>query len=84
MSWVSLIGSVAAVSSTAAYLPQAVRTWRTRSTRDVSVTMFSIMVFATALWLVYGLARDDWAIIGANGATLVLSAIILFFKLRHG
>jgi MtN3 and saliva related transmembrane protein len=84
MSWITLVGSMAAVGSTTAYLPQAVRTWRTRSTADISVLMFSMMVVSTALWLVYGIALDSWPIIGANGTTLVLSLIILFFKLRHG
>jgi MtN3 and saliva related transmembrane protein len=84
MSWVTLVGSVAAVCSTTAYLPQAVRTWRTRSTADISIAMYSMMVVATSLWLTYGIALESWPIIGANGVTLVLSAIILFFKLRHG
>jgi MtN3 and saliva related transmembrane protein len=46
--------------------------------------MFSMMVLSTTLWLIYGIALDNWPIIGANGVTLILSAIILFFKLRHG
>jgi MtN3 and saliva related transmembrane protein len=46
--------------------------------------MFSMMVVSTALWLIYGIALMRWPIIAANGTTLVLSAIILFFKLRHG
>jgi MtN3 and saliva related transmembrane protein len=82
--WVTPVGSVAAVCSTLAYLPQAIRTWRTRSTADISVTMFSLMVLATTLWLIYGVALGNWPIIACNGATLILSAIILFFKLRDG
>jgi MtN3 and saliva related transmembrane protein len=78
------VGSVAATCSTLAYLPRAVRTWRTRSTTDISITMFSMMVLATTLWLIYGIALDNWPIIGANGVTLVLSVIILFLKLRYG
>jgi len=84
MSWVSVVGSVAAVASTSAYLPQAIRTWRTRHTNDISLTMFSMLVFSTALWLLYGIALHNWPIIGANGVTLVLSTIILYFKLRYG
>ena len=84
MSWVTLIGSAAATCSTVAYLPQVIRTWRTRSTRDISSGMFAVIVLATALWLVYGIALDDGAIIAANGLGLMLSGIILFFKLRYG
>jgi MtN3 and saliva related transmembrane protein len=82
--WISLVGTVAAISSALAYLPQTIRTWRTRSTTDISLLMFSMMVVSTALWLIYGIALDNWPIIGANGTTLVLSAIILYFKLRYG
>jgi MtN3 and saliva related transmembrane protein len=84
MSWVTLIGSAAATCSTVAYLPQVIRTWRTRSTRDISVGMFAVIVLATALWLIYGIALDDGAIIAANVLGLMLSGIILFFKLRYG
>ena len=84
MSWVTLIGSAAATCSTFAYLPQVIRTWRTRSTHDISLGMFAVIVLATALWLIYGIALDDGAIIAANVLGLMLSGIILFFKLRYG
>ena len=84
MSWVTLIGSAAAICSTVSYLPQVIRTWRTRSTHDISLGMFAVMVLATALWLIYGIALDDGAIIASNGLCLVLSGTILFFKLRYG
>jgi len=84
MSWISLLGAAAATSSTIAYLPQVVRTWRTRSTSDISLGMFSVTVWATALWLVYGLALGDVAIILSNSLCLGLSATILYFKLRYG
>ena len=84
MSWISLLGSAAAICSTLAYLPQVIRTWRTRSTHDISLGMFSVMVLATALWLTYGIALHDGAIIASNSLCLVLSGIILYFKLRYG
>jgi len=46
--------------------------------------MFSVMVLATTLWLVYGIALRDSAIIASNSVCLVLSATILYFKLRYG
>ncbi len=83
MSWISLLGAAAAASSTVSYLPQVIRTWRTRSTSDISLGMFAVMVWATTLWLVYGIAIGDVAIIISNGICLVLSATILYFKLRY-
>ena len=83
--FVSLVGSAAAACSTAAYLPQVVRTWRTRSTRDMSLGMFAVMVLATALWLIYGIARGDDVIIASNSLCLLLVRHhILALKLRYG
>jgi len=84
MNLIKLIGTLAAVLTTTAYLPQAWRAWRTRSTRDVSLKMYLIMVLGTALWLVYGLALGDWPLIGANSICLLLTGFILALKLRNG
>jgi MtN3 and saliva related transmembrane protein len=84
MTPVTLIGLAAAFCTTAAFLPQVIQTWRTRSTRDLSLPMFSVMTTGVFLWLVYGLAIADVPLIAANGVTFLLSGTILYFKLRHG
>jgi MtN3 and saliva related transmembrane protein len=84
MDLIKLTGTLAAICTTAAYLPQAWRAWRTRSTHDVSLKMYLIMVVGTALWLAYGLALGDWPLIGANSICLLLTGFILVLKLRHG
>ena len=84
MSGITLIGLAAAFCTTIAFLPQVIQTWRTRSTRDLSLPMFSIFTTGIALWLVYGLIVRDIPLIAANGVTLVLSGTILWFKVRHG
>jgi len=82
--WISLLGSVAGLCTTIAFLPQVVRTWQTRSTDDISLGMFALMVFGIFLWLVYGIERGDWPLIVADGASLVLAGVILCLKLRYG
>ena len=84
MNWISLTGSLAAILTTTAYLPQAWRAWRTRSTHDVSLKMYAIMVTGTGLWLLYGLMLMDWPLIGANSVCLVLTGFILYLKIRYG
>ncbi|MAZ33729.1 MULTISPECIES: SemiSWEET transporter [Thalassospira] len=84
MSFETVLGLLAGSLTTIAFLPQVIRTWRTRSTADISLVMFLILCTGIALWLVYGLIRGDWPVIIANGFTLVLASTILFFKLRHG
>ena len=84
MSLVMLTGMIAAVLTTAAFLPQVLRTWRTRSTSDISLGMFITYVTGILLWLVYGLMLGDIPLIASNAVTLVLSGAILLLKLRHG
>lgn len=84
MSTVTLIGLAAAACTTLAFLPQVIKAWRTRSTADISLGMFLVLVIGIALWLVYGALLGDIPLIAANGVTLVLVGIILIFKLRYG
>ncbi len=80
---VTIIGLVAAACTTLAFLPQAIKTWRTRSTGDLSLPMFLLMTFGVALWLVYGLILRDPPLIAGNAVTLMLSGSILYCKLRY-
>jgi MtN3 and saliva related transmembrane protein len=84
MSAVTLIGFLAAFCTTLAYAPQAIKTWRTRSTADISLGMFSLMVVGIVFWLIYGLLIEDLPLILANVVTLSLAGTILVLKLRHG
>ncbi len=77
-------GYAAAICTTTAYIPQVLRVWRTRSTGDISLKMFLVLVTGLALWLVYGVWRGEAPLIIANGITLMLAGTILFFKLKHG
>ena len=81
---ITLIGLAAAFCTTIAFLPQVLKTWRTRSTGDISLAMFLVFTSGIFLWLVYGLIIGDLPLILANGITFVLSGTILYFKLRHG
>jgi MtN3 and saliva related transmembrane protein len=79
-----ILGFVAGVLTTAAFIPQVVKVWKTRSARDISLGMYSLFVSGVVLWLVYGLALGSWPIILANIFTLVLAVAILVMKLRFG
>ncbi len=76
------LGLVAGLLTTISLVPQAVRVWRTRSTRDISLWMFLLFSLGVALWLAYGLLDHDLPVTAANGVTLVLALGILVAKLR--
>jgi MtN3 and saliva related transmembrane protein len=84
MALLELIGYAAAFCTTAAFLPQALKVWRTRATKDISLKMFLVLATGLCLWLLYGFWRGEAPIVVANGATLLLAGTILFFKIRHG
>jgi MtN3 and saliva related transmembrane protein len=83
-SGVMLLGLIAATCTTFAFLPQVIKTWQTRSTKDISLGMFLVLVVGILLWLAYGLIIVDVPLITANVVTLFLAGIILLFKLRYG
>ncbi len=83
MDIVTVIGLVAGTLTTAAFLPQVVKTWRTRSTKDISLGMFLTLCSGITLWLIYGIATQDFPLILANGVTICLAGTILVFKLRY-
>jgi MtN3 and saliva related transmembrane protein len=79
---VDAIGYVAATMTTVSFLPQLIRVVKLRSARDISLGMFLIFTLGTAFWLAYGLSLHSWPVTVANAVTLLLSASILFLKLR--
>lgn len=79
---ITALGLMAGFCTSFALLPQVIKTWRTRSTGDISLGMFLIMSTGLALWLVYGLIIGDAPLIAANAVTLLFSVTILYFKLR--
>jgi MtN3 and saliva related transmembrane protein len=78
----TLIGSLAALCTTASYLPQLKKCWTTGQAGDLSLKMFSILATGVALWIVYGAMQGDVVIIGSNAVSLAFLAGILYFKLR--
>lgn len=83
-SWTTALGLLAATCTTAAFVPQVLRTLTTRDTTGISLLMYSIFTAGIALWLVYGLAVRDLPVILSNSVTLCLSAAMLFLKIRNG
>ncbi len=81
---VTFIGLAAAFCTTVSFLPQVVHTLRTRSTKDVSLRMYSLYTAGIFLWLVYGVVLHDIPLMVSNSITLVLSGAILALKLRYG
>jgi MtN3 and saliva related transmembrane protein len=76
------IGYVAGALTVLSFLPQVVRAWRTKQTKDLSLGMFAILITAGALWIAYGVVTRDWPVIITNGGMVALNIAILTAKLR--
>lgn len=80
---IALLGAVAGFLTTVSFLPQVVRAWRTRQTRDLSLGMFLLLAAGTTLWLAYGVLQRDWPIVATNTVTTLLVLSIIVAKLRY-
>ena len=78
------LGVVAATCTTLSFVPQAVKTIRTRETHGISLWMYVVFTFGVACWLGYGLFLHSWPMIVSNLVTFALAATILVLKLRYG
>ena len=82
MNQIQILGLVAGSLTTAAFLPQVIKTWKSRSAKDLSLGMFLLFCLGVALWLIYGFIVRDIPVIAANFVTLMLALTLLIFKLR--
>lgn len=78
-----IIGYAAATLTTSSFLPQAIQTIKTRDTKALSLSMYSIFTVGVLLWLIYGVIIENNAIIFANTITFLLAASILGFKVYN-
>lgn len=76
------IGSIAAICTTVAFVPQVIKSWRTRDLSGISLPMYTIFTLGVILWLVYGLLIGDWPVIIANAITALLAGGVLLLKLQ--
>jgi len=77
-----LIGYIAAFCTTTAYIPQAVKVYKTKQTKDISTGMFLIMVIGLFLWLAYGFMSGSMPIIWSNVVTIIIAGYILVMKVK--
>ncbi len=84
MNWITVMGFIAGICTTSAFLPQVVKMFRTRKTEDISLFMYIIMTTGILLWIIYGSLNGDIPLVLANGITFIFASSILVLKLRHG
>jgi MtN3 and saliva related transmembrane protein len=83
MTAVEILGYTAGTISALVFLPQVVKTWQTKSTKDISLAMFLFATLSVVLWLIYGILIKNGSVIYTNSCVLALSLIMLYLKLKY-
>lgn len=82
MTSLDALGLVATCFTTSSFVPQVWRTWKTRDVSGISLPTYVIITIGLALWLAYGLLRNDLPLIVANAVMVMLTATITMMKIR--
>ena len=80
MEGIEILGMAAGTISSVTFLPQVIKTWQTKSAKDISLWMFLLVTLSVIMWLVYGIFKESIPIIYTNSAVLLMSMIMLYFK----
>lgn len=78
-----IIGLIAGVLTTAAFVPQVYKTWKSKSAESLSLTMYLVFFVGIIMWLIYGIHIKSLAMIFANTVTGILALLLIFFKIRY-
>lgn len=79
----AILGYAAAFFSTVSFVPQVIKTLKTKDTSGISLLMYSVFTAGVALWLVFGLLTINMPVIIANVIVLILASMVLVMKIRY-
>lgn len=81
MSWIDYLGLLGVVTGSLTFVPQVYKAWMSKSVGDLSIWTILILISNVAIWLIYGILKNDFAMELANSIILALALIMLYFKL---
>ncbi|MCB0709249.1 MAG: SemiSWEET transporter [Chitinophagaceae bacterium] len=83
MSAIQILGLAAGTITSITFLPQVIKIWKTKSSKDLSLSMLALLILGVSMWLLYGILVMDAAIIYTNSMVLTMSLVMLFFKIKY-
>ncbi len=81
---INYVGIFSGVCTTISFIPQVIKTWKSKSTKDISFLMFTLFTIGVAGWLIFGILLKNFPIIITNFVTLILASLILIAKIKFG
>jgi len=83
MDTIVIVGYIAGALTTISFVPQVVKAWKMKETRDLSLAMLVLFAIGVFLWALYGFWVDSLPIIAANMITFAFILVLLFLKVRY-
>ncbi len=83
MDTIVIVGYIAGALTTLSFVPQVIKAWKMRETRDLSLAMLVLFGIGILLWTLYGVWVGSLPIIAANVITFVLILVLLCMKFRY-
>jgi MtN3 and saliva related transmembrane protein len=82
MASIEILGLVAGTITSITFVPQVIKIWKTKSAKDLSIMMLLLLMLGVVLWLIYGLVVMSASIIYTNSMVLLMSLVMMYFKLK--
>lgn len=80
---VIMVGYIAGTLTTISFIPQVLRAWKLKETRDLSLAMLLLFAAGILLWTLYGVWTESFPIIAANVVTFCLLLVLLALKVQY-
>jgi MtN3 and saliva related transmembrane protein len=81
--FVQFIGIGAGILTSVSMLPQIIKTFKEKKAEDLSLVMILVLMSGIGCWIGYGILRNDLPIIFTNCFSIILNAILLFFRFKY-
>lgn len=84
MNYIIIIAWAASLASTISFLPQVIKTIKTKRTRDLSLPMYIVLLIGVVLWTIYGISLKSWPMAATNIFIFTFASIIIGYKIKYG
>ncbi len=80
---ITIVGLAASICTGTSMIPQLVKLFKSKKSDDISFAMLAILMAGLALWVTYGLLKEDYIIIVSNGFSFVVATVILILGIKY-
>lgn len=84
MNCVELVGFIAGIFVAASLFPQVIKSWKSKSTKDISISYSIINLVGQLLWLTYGVLIGSISLIAMTALTFLMVLLVLLLKIKYG